>query len=147
MNTKDEKGITLVALVIMVILLTIIGAFSINILKNSEVNTLFKDRSLQSELNMVQHSILERYVKYLVVKDSNLLVGKKIDNINNLPYEITFISALNKEYNLEQEYNNELPIDKYYYIISNKAVDNINYFELLDIENSNNIYMVNYYTG
>ena len=70
---RGNKGITLIALVITIIVLLIITGISIrggnSSLKTARGNKLF------AELDMVQHCCLERYSEYNLTKDSSLLKG------------------------------------------------------------------------
>lgn len=77
---RKNKGVTLISLVITVIVLTIIasvGTYSgISALKNAKENKLI------SELQMVQHAVLENYTKYLTTKgqapEDKYIVGIKL---------------------------------------------------------------------
>ena len=59
MNTRKNNGITLIALVITIIVLLIISGISIG--GTIKINEQAKDSVAISELNMIQHAILERY--------------------------------------------------------------------------------------
>ena len=61
MNTRKNNGITLIALVITIIVLLIISGISIG--GTIKINEQAKDSVAISELNMIQHAILERYTK------------------------------------------------------------------------------------
>lgn len=73
---KQEKAITLVSLMITVILLFILAGVSITI-GTGQMKTV-NDSKLTSELEMVQHAVLEQYIKYKTTKDKVYLVGNKI---------------------------------------------------------------------
>lgn len=75
---REEKGITIVSLVITFILLLIISAVGVN-MSIGGINSV-KDSKLTAELEMVQHAVLEQYTKYKTTKDSVYLVGNKITN-------------------------------------------------------------------
>lgn len=77
MNFKNNKGITLIALIVTIVVLLIIAGMSIagGISGVEQAN----DNKLLSELSMVQHAITERYTKYKLTKDTSLLVGTKVD--------------------------------------------------------------------
>ena len=64
---KNNKGITLIALAIMIIVIIIIASVTvysgISAIKDS------KEKKLQTELETVQHAVLENYSKYLLTKD------------------------------------------------------------------------------
>ena len=61
---KNNKGITLIALAIMIIVIIIIASVTvysgISAVKDS------KEKKLQTELETVQHAVLENYSKYLL---------------------------------------------------------------------------------
>ncbi len=78
LHLKQEKAVTIVALVVIVILLMILAGVSITA-GISQIGAV-KDSKLIAELEMVQHAILEQYTKYKVTKDSVYLVGNKITN-------------------------------------------------------------------
>ena len=77
MDIKLNKGITLVSLVITVIILLIISGISITGairgIEQSQENIQF------SELNIVQHAILERYTKAQLTKE--ILPGEPIKDL------------------------------------------------------------------
>ena len=74
MNIRKNKGITLITLVITVVLLLIISGISITGTLRGHEET--EDVSQISELNMIQHVILERYTKAQLTKDGSLTVLK-----------------------------------------------------------------------
>lgn len=142
MKINEEKGITLVALVITVVILTILGASTLTIVNNTQKSS--QDTREKAELNMIQQLILERYTKYTLTKDSDILIGKKFGDSSDssepsteydkLPYQLEYISPIG---NIENETN----VEKYYYMIYGE------YLAKLGIDNTTNIYIVNYYTG
>ena len=67
MNIRKNNGITLVALVITIVLLLIIAGISITGTIRGEKQT--KESVAVSELNMVQHAILERKTKAQLTKE------------------------------------------------------------------------------
>lgn len=137
---KNNNGITLIALIITIIILLIISAV---VIKGSMqgINETQSNKS-ESELKMVQHSIVERYTKYKLTKDEELLVGDSIENSSALPtlsdgntWKITSFDDNSKKY-----YNLKIgDLDKL-------GLNNDN----LDTTNGNandNLYIVNYYSG
>lgn len=130
MNVRKNKGITLVALIITVILLLIISGISITGTMRGIKET--KDASQFSELNMIQHIILERYAKAQLTKESlpGTTIQKSevqtiINEINSLSGESITLKAKETEYK-------EL----------NKTE-----LESLGITQEENIFIVNYNTG
>lgn len=76
MNIRKNKGITLVAVIITVIILLIISGISITGTVKEKEET--KENIQFDELNMIQHAILERYTKSQLTKET--LPGEAIDN-------------------------------------------------------------------
>ena len=88
MNLRKNRWITLVSLVITIILLLIITGISITGTLRGHEET--EEASEISELNMIQHAILERYTKAQLTKETlpgtdieKDQVQKTIDEINN----------------------------------------------------------------
>ena len=88
MNIRKNEGITLVTLVVTVVLLLIISGISITGTLRGHKET--EEASQISELNMIQHAILERYTKAQLTKETlpgtkmNISeVQKIIDEIND----------------------------------------------------------------
>jgi len=150
MELKNEKGITLMALAITVILITIIGAFSLNIVNNSTKSS--EDAREFAELRMVQQAILERYTKYTLTKDVDVLVGDKI-TYNNTTNPLLSHSTLPDQFLIfdQMEYRENMPAEECYYILyndtNNPDDENRQLLKKIGIENTSNVYLVNYYTG
>lgn len=91
MNIRKNKGITLITLVITVVLLLIISGISITGTLRGHEET--EDVSQISELNMIQHVILERYTKAQLTKET--LPGIQIDikEVQSIIEEIKSISG------------------------------------------------------
>lgn len=88
MNIRKDQGITLMVLVITIILLLIISGISITGTLRGHEET--EEASEISELNMIQHAILERYTKAQLTKETlpgtdieKDQVQKIIDEIKN----------------------------------------------------------------
>lgn len=79
---KNSKGITLIALAIMIIVIIIIA--SVTVYSGISAIRDSKEKKLQAELETVQHAVLENYSKYLLTKDlpaegeTKYIVGTKI---------------------------------------------------------------------
>ena len=75
-NYKNSKGITMITLAITILVLLVLafvgGTIGINNIRNT------KDYKLSSELQMVQHAVLEQYTKYKTTKDATYLLGNKV---------------------------------------------------------------------
>lgn len=78
---RNNKGITIVTLVITIVILLIIAGVSVEI-GNISV-TAYKDNILESEAKEVQSVAISQYQKYLAVKDKSILLGKKCDENGN----------------------------------------------------------------
>ena len=128
MNVRKNEGITLVALVIAIILLLIISGISITGTLRGHKET--KEASQISELNMIQHAILERYTKAQLTKEelpgttiTENDVKTIIDEINNITREnITLKGTEYKELSISD-------------------------LEKLGVTNEEDTFIVNYKTG
>lgn len=136
-NLINQKGITLLALVVTIIVLLILASITINIgtqsIKDSTEDTLL------SELGMVQNAILQRKTKVDLTNET--LPGENIakDTVEDV------ISDINS-----QQTSGSVPIQL------KDTTDSQNYYLLtttngglteLGITNSQNEYIVNYETG
>ena len=142
-TVKSQKGITLVALVVTVIVLLILAGIGIGELSNNNEDiTQTKDTISLTELNKVQQVVIENYLKYMQMKNEHILtgVGQKID-------EEKYNEINNK---LKQISNNEFQLNDYsdnteesYYMLNG---DDLKSLGLQNIHN-NDVYVVNYSTG
>lgn len=72
-RTKENKGITLVALVITIVVLLIIASITIY---SGTINVDgIKSKNKVAELEMVKHAVLEQYSKYDLTKNEVYLIG------------------------------------------------------------------------
>ena len=131
---KNEKGITLIALAVMMIVMVII----LSITTYSGISSVKESsrKKLTSELEIVQHAVLEVYTKYQIFNDISYLVGDKIQSINDIPTE--YRDSL-KVKNIAFSSNNRTE-SSYYKLDENKLKDIIK-------EESNYQYIVCYKTG
>ncbi len=142
-TVKSQKGITLVALVVTVIVLLILAGIGIGELSNNNEDiTQTKDTMSLAELNKVQQVVIENYLKYMQIKNEHILtgVGQKIDEekyneINNILKQIS-----NNEFQLKDYSDNT---DESYYMLNG---DDLKSLGLQNIHN-NDVYVVNYSTG
>ena len=153
---KNEKGITLIAIVITIIILTIIAAISITF-SNDTLNDVVNQK-IMIELSNVQQAIFEQYVllrsygsegqvpignitwDVFLEEDINRpleLLGKRIVNESNL-----------EDYGFTQNkvtYTIDMPYENYYYVL--KKTDLVD-LGLQDNSDGNEYsYIVNYSTG
>lgn len=89
MNTRKNKGITIVSLIITIIVLLIVTGISITGAIRGHKET--EEISAISELNMIQHAILERYTKSQLTKEE--LPGTTIENISEVELIINEINS------------------------------------------------------
>lgn len=74
---KNNRGVTLVILIVTIIVLLIITGITITLsIESIDQTTDVQDKS---EMLIIQHAIQERYVEYTQTNKSDLLIGKKID--------------------------------------------------------------------
>ena len=131
---KNENGVTLIALAVMMIVMVII----LSITTYSGISSVKESsrKKLTSELEIVQHAVLEVYTKYQIFNDISYLVGDKIQSINDIPTE--YRDSL-KVKNIAFSSNNRTE-SSYYKLDENKLKD-------IGIEESNYQYIVCYKTG
>lgn len=135
---KSEKGVTLVALIITVIVLGIIASISIGAIENPKAEA--KENKGISEMYMIQHVLLERYKKWELVKDDSILVGTKISTSSELA---TMLSGVDSTESPKVTYTSSdtLTSDKYYYRATPEQLENLGVTKIEDT------YIINYYTG
>ncbi len=75
-NYSNQKGVTLVALAVTMIVLVIIAGVGISTGISGHKKS--NDAKLVTELEMVQHAVLEQYVKYKATKDEDCLIGSEV---------------------------------------------------------------------
>ena len=73
---RDNKGITLVALTITIVIILILS--TIGMIAGRDSIKASKANKKIIELEMVHHAILERYTEYKITGDEDLLVGRVI---------------------------------------------------------------------
>ena len=131
MNIRENKGITLIAVTITVVLLLIILGISITGALRGIDET--EEATQISELNMVQHAILERYTKAQLTKETlETLPGTKIeiDEVQSIIDEIYSMTGQNIELK-----------GKEYIILDKTDLEN------LGITDEEDTFIVNYKTG
>lgn len=90
MDIRKNGGITLITLVIAVVLLLIISGISITGTLRGHEET--EEASQISELNMIQHAILERYTKAQLTKETLPGTTMDIGEVQSIIEEINSIS-------------------------------------------------------
>lgn len=128
MNIRKNKGITLVALTITIIILLIISGISISGTIRGVKET--DDSTKISELTIVQHAVLERYTKSKYTKET--LPGTEVD--------ISEVQKIVNEINSNSTDNITLKGTEY----KRLSIEDLENLGITDEEDS---YIVNYNTG
>lgn len=129
LKIRNENGITMIALVITIIVLSIIASIAIQYsISGGEYS---KEKQLLSDLEVVYHAVYEHYEQYRTTGDETFLIGTNASNPNDS--RITW-----KDNN---KYWSSTDIDKKYYVLTPENLKE------LGISNSKDTYIVNYYTG
>lgn len=133
---NNTEGITLVALCVTIVILLILAGISINsgynLIKESKKNELL------SELEMIQHAVLERYTKEATMGNNNYPGTQKYTSIDEIKSEITDLTNDTKL--MEILKNTENSLDDYYYL---EKTD----LEELGITKAEDTYIINYKIG
>ena len=78
---KNNQGITLISLSIAIIVLIILASISII---TSVVNVdSVKDNIVETELVVLQNAVLQRYTKFTISKNPNILVGSTVTSLDS----------------------------------------------------------------
>lgn len=132
---KENRGITIISLVVTIIVLLILAGVTVNGVIQGIDET--EENKLLSELSMVQHAISERYTKYKLTKDKDILVGTRIQTstLEDVPNTIIWkVTQFDETNNPEKEY----------YRISNADLKKLG---LSSNDATNSSYIINYSTG
>ena len=133
-----EKGITLLALVITIVVLIILASITINIGKDGIKES--KENTMLSELGMVQNAILQRKTKVDLTNET--YPGETITEAN-INLEETIQEINDNRASGEEEISRKDSDDSHYYFLSTENGG----LEELGITNSEDAYIVNYETG
>lgn len=136
---KSQKGITLMALVVTIIILLIIAGIGIGEIAGNggDINQT-EDVMALSELKKIQQAVLETYIKYKQLGNKDVLIGKRISN-DIAQGELSAIKS-----GLELKTNGSQQGAEYaYYELDINHLKNIG----LDNIHNNDKYIVNYSTG
>ncbi len=130
---KNQKGVTIVSLVITVIVLMIVAGIGVKV--GTDQITKTKDNTVVSELSMVQHAILEQYTKYKTTKNANYLVGNMVsgEELNSITSTlgVTLVT-------IPSSYSEK---ERAYYKLDKASLLEIG------IKNTDDEYVVNYISG
>ena len=140
-NMKNEKGVTLVALAITIIILIMIAVVGIKMAGGIKGDiTTSKDSVYKSDLGSVQQMAFETYIKYKQTGSELMLKGNKIS------YEeaANSLSTLNADLVQKQTYNTDNTNAEIVYYRLNK--NQLKEMGIVNIDDDAD-YIVNYYTG
>ncbi len=129
---KDNKGITLIALIITIAVLSIVISVAVLSVKGQGgVDKETKNNKKLFELQEVQQAVLETYIKYKQSDNAEYLIGIQCNSISDIN------RYAGEEANLLKDsiYTN-------YYVINNEEN-----FKKIGIDKSTDFYIVNYKTG
>ena len=141
-NLRENKGITLIALIVTIVVLLIIAGISIN-MGITGVDQAGENK-LITELEKVQHAVTERYTKYKLTKDTSLIVGTKVDNLPTIPTPTGETKAPTwKVFQVTSGATVSTHPERKYYRLSQSDLQNLG---LTGSENGSS-YIVNYYSG
>lgn len=135
---NHEKGITLLALVITIVVLIILASITINIGKDGIKES--KENTMLSKLGMVQNAILQRKTKADLTNEG--YPGETITEAN-INLEETIQEINDNRASGEEEISRKDSDDSHYYFLSTENGG----LEELGITNSEDAYIVNYETG
>ena len=130
---KNQKGVTMIALIITIIVLLIIASISIGSALNSH-ETAAKNKLL-TEVGMVQHAALERYTKQVTIGNEDF-PGEEYTSKSEIEADIDKIKNDSK---LSEILNNTTPED--YYFLNKNALKN------LGVTVTEDSYIINYKLG
>ncbi len=150
---KNEKGVTLAALVITVIIIFILASISINY----GVDTLneSKNKNLEASLAIVEQAVAEQYMKSVELgvastkvdkidtndtKKPSVFVGKRLKNESDFP---TDVDLKNKSNVLDTSNDNLTYADCYYKLEPEDLIS----LKIESDEDNKYTYIVNYSTG
>ena len=130
---KNQKGVTMIALIITIIVLLIIASISIGSALDSH-ETAAKNKLL-TEVGMVQHAALERYTKQVTIGNEDF-PGEEYTSKSEIEADIDKIKNDSK---LSEILNNTTPED--YYFLDKNALKN------LGVTVTEDSYIINYKLG
>ena len=145
-RSKENKGITLLVLILTIVALLILVGVSIN--EGIDVISDTRENKQLEELAIIQHAILEKYASYKLTGNTNIIAGIRT-NYSNVD---TIIGDINKKSNQQIKLKQEnydsldilLDISEYYYELTPTQLNEI---KELNITKATDTYIVNYKTG
>ena len=139
---KNEKGITLVSLVVTIVVLAILLGIEAGITPLIKQNTnTSKDEILVTELAQVQQKVFEKYIEYENTGNETILKGIKLEYNEARSQILDVDNSINL---LQTEYDiNTASAEKVYYKLTDVDLKSIGMSNV----KSNREYIVNYETG
>lgn len=135
---KENKGITLISLVITIIIMLILAAVTINVAGGEKNMKKAKENNKLFELQELQEAVLETYIKYKQTGNESYLVGTICEETELLQYQEQYDGILSKDIN-----GNTGKINYSNY----RKLDDQEKLNSLGIQDSEDYYIVNYITG
>jgi len=139
---KNNKGITLIALTVTIIVLLIIA--SVGTYSGVEALRNANEEAQVTELNMLQQAVVENYTKYLATKDSQYIRGTKVGytDIKRIINDMNSQENVTKTVTLKKgNYAADDDISQYYYRLTKRDCEN------MGLEQVKDTYIINYSTG
>lgn len=132
---KENKGITLISLIVTLIVMFIIASITVATIKKDN-NTVKETKSSIKlyELNQIQQTVFENYVKYMQTQNEDYLVGTQCTSTAEL-------SQYESEVNIEFKDTEGEGYKNYYYLQNDEDLNK------LGITGTEDKYIVNYKTG
>lgn len=129
---KNNKGITLIALIITIVVLSILSSIVIiSVKEKNGIQKEAKDSKKLLELQEVQQAVLETYIKYKQTENTDYLIGIQC----NSKSDINTYAGEEAKILKDSEYTN-------YYILKDEED-----FKKIGIDRVSDFYIVNYTTG
>ena len=140
---KEEKGITLIALIITIIVLIILAGVSIGEIssRKNSVNES-KDTTAFSELTKIQQAVMETYLKYKQFRNINVLKGIQMTYADTVS-EFNQLESTESLKVLSYDENSETKPEIYYYKLQKEHLTEMG----LNNINNDDEYIVNYSSG
>lgn len=131
---KNQKGITLISLVITIVVLLILISISTNTGVNNAKES--RDSAVKAELQVVQQAAFQKYAKYNLTGDQSILPGNSYSDFTKLN---EIIEQIKEKTGITIELKDD-DANNYYLL-------DISSLQALGITNTEDEYIVNYITG
>lgn len=146
-NLQEKSGITLIALLVTIVVLTILAGVSIGASKGMKNNIArSKDITAMSDASKIQQAVIETYIKYRQMKNSTFLKGTKIAYTEAKSIESNF-KEIDSSISLKETLNYDeiegIEDGIYYYKLTKSDLEALGLGNL----DSKDEFVVNYSTG